>query len=325
VATNPPASSNSAELGSRAAWIATALTLLGRRRGVIGFGAIAATALSVGYASLQTQQRRWIFQATPTPAPLLEGAAEGAPQDDGMANVWIDHLSSFSGNPIRLHALWAPNVEPHAPILLYLHGARLDLAGSAFRIEQLRDFGFSVLAIDYRGFGYSTNELPSETGVLEDAAAAWHWLGQHHPDRPRYLYGHSLGGAIGVQLAAKLSEGPASDAPSGVILENTFTSIGELFSTFKWGWLPISMLITQRFDSLSTVPRIKAPLLIVHGSADGLVPYRFGQALYEKATAAKRFLLVEGGNHSNTTWRGREQVRSTLRDFFGVGAAAPSA
>ena len=307
---------------ARTSLVATALTLLARRRGVIGLGAIAATALSVGYASLQTQQRRWIFQATPTPAPMLEGVSEGTSRHGGMANVWIDHVSAFSGHPIRLHALWAPNADAQAPIVLYLHGARRDLAGSAFRIEQLRDLGFSVLAVDYRGFGYSTNELPSEAGVLEDAAAAWRWLGRHHAGRERFLYGHSLGGAIGVQLAAQLADGPRADAPSGVILENTFTSIGELFSTFRWGWLPVSMLITQRFDSLSTVPRIKAPLLIVHGSADGLVPHRFGQALYENATTAKRFLLVEGGNHSNTTWRGREQLRAALREFLGVGGAA---
>jgi alpha-beta hydrolase superfamily lysophospholipase len=238
--------------------------------------------------------------------------------------VWIDHVSAYSGRPIRLHGLWAPNADASAPLLLYLHGARRDLAGSSFRIEQLRGFGFSVLAVDYRGFGYSTNELPSEAGVLEDAVAAWRWFGERHPGRPRFLYGHSLGGAIGVQLAAQLADAPAAEAPAGVILENTFTSIGELFSTFKWGWLPISMLITQRFDSISTVPRIKAPLLIVHGRSDALVPWRFGQALYDKATAAKRLLLVDGGNHSNTSWRGRDQVRAALHDFFGVPAAAHS-
>jgi alpha-beta hydrolase superfamily lysophospholipase len=324
VTENTPAQPAASDLG-RAPLLATALTMLARRRGLIGFGAVAATALSVGYASLQTQQRRWIFQATPLPATALDSVADGTPVEDGMTNVWIDHVSSFSGAPIRLHALWAPNRDAAAPLLLYLHGARRDLAGSTFRIEQLRELGFSVLAVDYRGFGYSTNELPSETGVLEDAAAAWRWFGERHPGRQRFLYGHSLGGAIGVQLAAQLAEGPAADAPAGVILENTFTSIGELFSTFRWGWLPISMLITQRFDSLSTVPRIKAPILIVHGSADGLVPYRFGQALYEKATAAKRFLLVEGGNHSNTSWRGREQVRAALREFFGLRDAGPAA
>jgi fermentation-respiration switch protein FrsA (DUF1100 family) len=304
--------------------LAATLALLARRRGLIGLGAVAATALSVGYASLQTQQRRWIFQATPTPATLLDPAADGMPQVGGMQNVWIDHVSAVSNRPIRLHALWAPNDDPAAPALLYLHGARRDLQGSVFRIQQLREFGFSVLAIDYRGVGASTDELPSEAGAVEDAAVAWRWLAQHHGDTRRFVYGHSLGGAIGVQLAASLADAPAAEAPAGVILENTFTSIGELFSTFKWGWLPVSLLITQRFDSISTVPRIKAPLLIVHGAADALVPHRFGQALYEKATAAKRFLLVEGGNHSNTSWRGREQMKGALREFFGL-AGAPAA
>ena len=302
--------------------VATVLASLAKRRGWIGLGAIAATALSVGYASLQTQQRRWIFQATPTPVTSTDLLPAGTSHESGVSHLWIDHESPFSGRPIRLHAVWAAHEDPAAPVLLYLHGARRNLEGSMFRVEQLRHFGFSVLAIDYRGFGYSTDELPSETGVLEDAAAAWRWLAEHHPGKPRYLYGHSLGGAIGVQLAAKLADAPEADAPRGVILENTFTSIGELFSTFKFGWLPLSMLITQRFDSLSTVPRIKAPLLIVHGDRDALVPYRFGQALYEKASAAKRFLLVEGGTHSNTSWRGQDEVRAALRDFFGLKPAA---
>ena len=91
-----------------------------------------------------------------------------------------------------------------------------------------------------------------------------------------------------------------------------------MFGTFKYGWLPISMLITERFDSLATVPLIKAPLLIVHGSEDSIVPSRFGQMLYEHATAAKRFILVDGGTHSTTSWRGAEQYRAALREFFGL-------
>jgi len=70
------------------------------------------------------------------------------------------------------------------------------------------------------------------------------------------------------------------------------------------------------------VPRIKSPLLIVHGSEDSLVPSRFGQKLYERATAAKRFVLIEGGTHSTTTWRGAEQYRAALREFFGVGMSS---
>ena len=92
-----------------------------------------------------------------------------------------------------------------------------------------------------------------------------------------------------MQLTARLADGPAGDAPKGVI------------------------------DSLAAAARIKAPLLVVHGSYDSLVPSRFGRSLYERATAAKRFLFIEGSTHSTTTWRGAEQYRAALREFFGSG------
>ncbi len=292
--------------------------LLVRRRGWLALAAILATALSVGCASLETQQRKWIFQAPRAPSATL-AELEQAARFDGMESVWIEHVSPTTGRPIRLHALWAGNATAGAPLLLYLHGARRDVSRSTYRVEQMRELGFSVLAIDYRGFGNSTDELPSETGVVEDAEAAWRWLAGHRPGQARYVFGHSLGGAIAVQLAARLAEGTPAEAPQGVIVEGTFTSIGDMFGTFEWGWLPVSMLITERFDSMAAVARLKSPLLIVHGSEDSLVPPRFGQQLYEQAKVAKRFVLIEGGTHSTTTWRGAEQYRAALRDFFGVG------
>ncbi|MCE9659425.1 MAG: lysophospholipase [Burkholderiales bacterium] len=300
--------------------VAPLAQLLARRRGWLALAAVSATALSIGYASLETQQRKWIFQAARAPQST-SAELEQAARAGGMESIWIEHVSSTTGGPIRLHALWAGNDDPRAPLLLYLHGARRDVARSSFRVEQLRELGFSVLAVDYRGFGNSTDELPSEAGVVEDAQAAWRWLAENRPGRARYVFGHSLGGAIAVQLAAGLAESAPAEAPQGVIVEGTFTSIGDMFATFKWGWLPVSMLITERFDSLAAVPRIKSPLLIVHGSDDALVPSRFGQALYEQATVAKRFVLIEGGTHSTTTWRGAEQYRAALREFFGLGKA----
>lgn len=298
---------------------ALALQMLARRRGWLAAFAVTATALSVGAASWGTQQRKWIFQASQAPASTPEALAEAARAND-MESVWIEHRSTASGRPIHLHALWAENADPAAPVMLYLHGARRDVGRTGYRVREMRELGFSVLAIDYRGFGNSTDELPSEVGVVEDAAAAWRWLGAQRPGRPRYLFGHSLGGAIAVQLAAQLAEAPAAEAPRGVIVEGTFTSIGDMFATLKWGWLPITRLITTRFDSLAAVPRITAPLLVVHGSEDALVPARFGRELFERATSAKQFVLVEGGTHSTTTWRGTEQYRTALREFFGVGA-----
>jgi alpha-beta hydrolase superfamily lysophospholipase len=289
-----------------------------RRLTLVAAAVVLFGGLSAGWATLGTQQRKWIFQAMPVPPASSDELSRLARTQD-MESVWIEHESPSAGRPIRLHAVYAPNANEHAPQLLFLHGARQNLGRSAFRIEQLRELGFSVLAIDYRGFGASTDEQPSEIGVIEDASAAWRWLGERHPGRPRFVFGHSLGGAIAVQLAAALADAPPEDAPKGVIVEGTFTSIRDMFGTFKWGWLPISMLITERFDSLATVPRIKAPLLIVHGSSDSIVPSRFGQLLYEHATTTKRFVLVDGGTHSTTSWRGAEQYRAALREFFNIG------
>jgi uncharacterized protein len=169
-----------------------------------------------------------------------------------------------------------------------------------------------VLAIDYRGFGKSTPTLPSEVLAIEDARAAWDWLGQEYPDRPRYIFGHSLGGAIAIELAAQVGD------ETGTLVEGTFTSIPDVVSTFKWGWLPISPLITQRFDALKRVPQIGSPLLVVHGAQDQLISPALGRRLYEAATGKKAFVLVENGSHHNTNAIGQPQYRVALAELFGL-------
>lgn len=261
-----------------------------------------------GCATLDEQQRKWIFQ------PSVSTSGWGYYRLDGMQDVWIEHESRLSEKPIKLHALWLPQADPAAPLMLYLHGARRNVEGSSFRIRHMHELGFAVLAIDYRGFGQSSNELPSEAMATEDAAAAWQWLAQQHPARPRYIYGHSLGGAIAVNLAAEV------DDEKGLIVEGTFPSIADVFRTFKWGWLPITALITQRFDVGDRIAQVKAPVLVVHGSNDGLIRPELGRALYEKAVAPKRFVLVEGGTHYSTSGMGQSLYREALRELFGLGA-----
>ena len=176
----------------------------------------------------------------------------------------------------------------------------------------MHDLGFSVLAIDYRGFGKSTNELPSETTAYEDARAAWDWLGEKYPGRPRYIFGHSLGGAIAIDLASRV------DDEQGTIVEGTFTSIPDVASSFKWGWLPISLLITQRFEAVKRVAEIGSPLLVVHGGEDRLIQPELGRKLYNAAQGRKAFVLVEGGSHHNTNSVGQAQYRSALTSLFGL-------
>jgi alpha-beta hydrolase superfamily lysophospholipase len=96
-------------------------------------------------------------------------------------------------------------------VLLYLHGARWNVAGSSGRMRRMHELGFSVLGIDYRGFGKSSAGLPSEASAAEDARAAWDWLAAQHPNSPRYIFGHSLGGAIAIDLASQVHDAAGHD------------------------------------------------------------------------------------------------------------------
>lgn len=271
----------------------------------------AALALLAGCATLDEKQRVWIFQ------PSDRSWSGGTYAAESMDEVWIEYTSDHAREPVRLHGLWAPHENfarnAKAPVLLYLHGARWNVTGSAMRMRRMQELGFSVLGIDYRGFGRSTHALPSETLATEDARAAWQWLAQKYPDRPRYIFGHSLGGAIAVNLAAEVSD------EKGTLLEGTFTSIPDVVRTFKWGWLPLSPLITQRFESVKRVAGIGSPLLVVHGSEDRLIQPALGRQLFEAAAEPKRFVLVEGGSHHNTNSVGQGQYREALAELFGLG------
>jgi uncharacterized protein len=267
---------------------------------------VLAGAVSMGCSTLDEKQRAWIFQ----PSDRAWGGS--ASQAEGMQDVWIPFESRVSGQSVQLHGLWAETQAPQEgrPVLLYLHGARWNVAGSAGRIRRMQDLGFSVLAIDYRGFGKSTPMLPSETMAYEDARAAWNWLAREHPNRPRYIFGHSLGGAIAIDLAAQV------DDERGTIVEGTFTSIADVASTFKWGWLPVGPLITQRFEAVEKVGRIGSPLLVVHGDNDRLINSKLGRRLYEAATGPKKFVLVEGGSHHSTMSIGQAMYREAIEQLF---------
>lgn len=268
-----------------------------------------AAGLLAGCATLDERQREWIFQ--PGDRTWWGGAAAA----EGMADVWIDFHSRETGAPVRLHGLWLDQARPGAPVLLYLHGARWDVRSSAHRMRRLHSLGFAVLGIDYRGFGRSTAELPSEAMAYEDAQAAWDWLAQAHPMRDRYVFGHSLGGAIAVDLASR------AEGVHGLIVEGGFTSIPDVVGSFKWGWLPVGPLITQRFDAARRIAQVRAPVLVVHGSEDRLIRPELGRRLYEEASQPKRWLLVEGGSHHNTNAVGLDAYREALGALFGLRGA----
>ena len=273
----------------------------------------AAIAMALGFAvmtgcsTLDERQRAWIFQ----PSDRTWGG--GLAAAEGMDDVWINLPANAGGEPpAKLHGLWLPAARPNAPVLLYLHGARYNVTGSAPRMRRMQELGFSVLGVDYRGFGKSSPTLPSEESAYADARLAWDWLAHTYPDRPRYVFGHSLGGPIAIHLATEVND------ESGTIVEGTFTSIADVVSTSRWGWMPVSLLITQRFEAVRKVDKIGSPLLVVHGGEDRLIAPSLGRKLYEAAAQPKLFMLVEGGSHHNTNSVGQSQYRQALAQLFSL-------
>ncbi len=268
--------------------------------------------LLIGCATLDEKQGEWIFQ------PGDRSWSGGVSAAKGMDDAWIEFNSVLAGRPVRLHALWhAADAKPHAsldaaPVLLYLHGARWNVTGSAHRVRRMQELGFSVLALDYRGFGKSDTSMPTESLANEDARAAWDWLTAKYPQRPRYIFGHSLGGAIAIELASQVND------EAGTIVEGAFTSIPDVVGTMKWGWLPVGGLITQRFEAVKKVASLGSPLLVVHGADDRLIQPELGRRLFEAARGPKTFVLVEGGSHHNTNALGLPQYRQAITQLFGL-------
>jgi len=195
-------------------------------------------------------------------------------------------------------------------VVLYLHGARWNLTGSVTRIDRWRQLGFAVMAVDYRGFGKSSDVAPTEAYAYEDAQAAYDYMVRLTPGRRHFIVGHSLGGAIAAEVARRRPEA------SGLVLEATFTSVRDMISESSWGFLPVGLILTQEFNTLSKVGEVKVPVLVTHGTRDSIVPFRMGERLYAAVQSPKRFIKVEGAGHHNLSGAAFDEYRQALQELF---------
>jgi uncharacterized protein len=281
-------------------------------------GGLAAIVLASGCVSLEQKERELTFRAVKGEAGWYSGIPEG------VQDLYLP-VGNGPDAP-KINAWWWPDANPAAPVVYYLHGSRWNLTGHVRRMEQLRRFGFSVFAIDYRGFGKSDGDLPSEQMVYEDVRAGWAWLVRKQPDPAlRFVYGHSLGGAAAIDLAASFAGGSSGSGGKaqarGLIVESTFTSLADVASALSFSWVPTSLLLTQKFDSIEKIKTVDVPVLLVHGTNDRLIPSRFSEALYQAARNPKKLLLVENGGHNNSMWMGDRQYQQALVELFGLSGA----
>jgi len=276
---------------------------------------VAVIAIS-GCASFDSWQRQAIFQ----PSPVAADTPRPAPADAEEMDLPV----GAAGDTV--HAWYLRAAQEEAPTLLFLHGARRNLYGNQARIERWRNMGFNVLAVDYRGFGRSTERLPSADSTIEDTRVAFEELVRREADpAKRYVYGYSLGGALAIDLAAR------EDGLAGVILEATFTSIGDVVQRSKWGWVPgLSLLVTQEFDSVGRMAHVNEPILIIHGTEDRIIPHQMADelaaAVGRMAQPLRRVLKIDGASHWGIPSVAGSAYDRAIRDFITVaGSAAPGA
>jgi fermentation-respiration switch protein FrsA (DUF1100 family) len=216
----------------------------------------------------------------------------------------------------RLHGWWVPARAPSIGHVLLCHGNAGNIGDRVAHLELLSAVGFDALAFDYRGYGHSSGR-PSEQGTYLDARAARDaLLSRDGVDSSRVLYlGESLGGAVALALALELP-------PAAVILQSTFTSVRDM-ARLHYRLLPPA-LVPDAYPSLRLIPRLQAPLLILHGARDEIVPLIHAQALLEAASTTKRLHVFPGVGHNDlitragTAWA--QAIAAWTRDLPHPGA-----
>lgn len=247
-------------------------------------------------------QREQVFE----PSPVLQTT----PERMGMKFEELRIPVGSGADQGELDGWWVPAEGANAPTFLYLHGNDRNIANHLEHTQQLHTLGYNVLLVDYRGYGKSSGGKPSEAKVYEDAEAAWQYLLKVRGVKPQqaFIYGHSLGGAIAIDLAAHHPEA------AGLVTEGTFTSM-QAMGEREYGYLPVGWLLNQRFESLQKIAGLKIPVLLIHGTWDQKVPVGMAKQLYAAAAQPKALALIEGGEHSNSGAVGQVEYRAAVSAF----------
>jgi hypothetical protein len=272
-----------------------------------GISAMIVIAYVSGCAYMWANQKYYIFM------PQRELSQTPADHDLKFEDIYLPVSSENGGRIERMHCWWIPADQPSNRYLIYLHGSAFNIGANISHALRFKNLGFSVLLISYRGYGRSEGNFPTEVQVYADAETAWDYLVYHKGISPGniYIYGHSLGGAVAINLAIARPEA------GGLIVEAAFTSIADMGRQHKlYRFLPIELITHQRFDSINKINRLKMPVLILHGTEDSVVPYEMSRQLYEKAPGPKRIKLILGGGHNNSARVGGAEYLNTVKEFI---------
>lgn len=223
--------------------------------------------------------------------------------------------------PEKLHGWWIPapinnnNLKDcEGKTILFFHGNAFNIGANLKQAAVFHHLGLSVLMVDYRGYGKSKGQFPTESQVYEDAQISLDYLTEQKnlSHREIIVYGHSLGGAIAIELATKNPDLAA------LIVQGSFTSLREMADHDKiYKIFPVDLLLNHYFDSINKIIALQMPILFVHGNADRRVPTWMSHTLYETAkTSLKDLYIVPEGDHDRIAEIGGEDYYRKLKEFI---------
>lgn len=264
------------------------------------------TVAVVGYAFLTgclfLGQRRLLYFPDRAPPDLALA---------GLDDMQPAELATDDG--LTLLAWYAPARDASKATLVYFHGNAGHIGHRAGKARPYLDTGHGVLLVSWRGYG-GNDGSPTEDGLYRDGRAAFAFLDQIGvPPETTIVYGESLGSGVAVQMARERRVG-------GVVLESPFTSIPSVAAHHYW-YVPAAALVRDRFDSLSKIGEIDAPLLVVHGERDRIVPVEFGRELFAAAGEPKRWRgFAHAGHNDLYDFGAADAVLAFVSEVMGMPA-----
>ena len=240
---------------------------------------------------------------------LLYFPADNLPTPVEIGATDYDVVRLMTADGLSLTA-WHATAEEGRPTIVYLQGNAGNIAGRVPKLRPFRAAGYGVLLVGYRGYGGNPG-TPSEAGLLADGVAGLTYLADVgvSPDRV-VLFGESLGSAVAIRLAA-------SHRVAALILEAPFTSIIDA-GRYHYPLLPVETLAEDRFDSIRHIAGVTAPVLIVHGERDRIVPVAQGRRLLAAAPEPKRGVFLPRASHNNLAAFGAADIQlAFLAEFVG--------
>ena len=187
---------------------------------------------------------------------------------------------------------WYAPPKEDKPVVVLFHGNAGHIGDRGYKARHLMDAGYGVLLAEYRGYGGNPGN-PDEKGFYSDARAFMSWLMQEKiPEKQMVLYGESIGSGVAVQMAVE------HESIAALILEAPFSSALDVGQGVYW-WLPVRYLMVDKFMSIDKIGDVHAPLLILHGDNDKVVPFKLGRKLFEASNNPKTFVEIKDGGHSD--------------------------